>query len=211
MTGMKKIASPEPDRLAPALGRPFLLSVAGDGSNCGKTRLVTLLLAAAARRGRVGALKVSTSTPDHRCARTGLACGCLRFEGQMRFLEGEEYTRRRGKDTFAYHEAGAHRVAWLQTTSDFAAEAGAEAARELASFDVDLVVVEGAALARAGRTDALVLVRREDRPEKAGFSELLPRADLVLASRRGGGEGTFDPDGAELPSGLESLLDRIFA
>jgi hypothetical protein len=164
----------------PSLARPPIISVVGDGSNCGKTGLVCDLIRELALRHRVGAMKISTGRPDHTCGRTGLACGCLRFDGEMRLLEGEAYTNRRGKDTALMHAAGAQRVWWMQTTADRADEA----ARSLEEpfSEVDRLVVEGAALARVGISDLLVAIRRPDREPKPGFEDLWRRADLALES-----------------------------
>lgn len=184
MNGQDSIPQASPDShvgsRAPS-ARPPIVSVIGDGSNSGKTTLVAGLIAHFRRDRAVGAMKISTGRPDHTCARTGLACGCLRFDGEMRLLEGEAYTRRPGKDTEQMHNAGADPVWWMQTTSDRAEEAGREV--ELDLRGINLLVVEGAALARAGRSDFLLAVRRTDRPSKTGFEHLWERADLQLESR----------------------------
>ena len=162
--------------------RPVILGVAGSMSNCGKTTLACAIIARLAAYLRVGALKISTSTPDHRCERTGLACGCLRFDGSARTLRDECATAAKGKDTGRFALAGARPVHWLQATSLAVDMAATEAIQEFASLPVDVVVVEGAAPIRLGIADRSVLVYRADRPAKPTFGSLLTHGNVLAVS-----------------------------
>ena len=78
---------------------PFVIAVAGSGSNTGKTTLACAIIERLKPRFRVGALKISTATDDYRCARTGLPCGCLAFDGPMEVVTDESVILTKGKDT----------------------------------------------------------------------------------------------------------------
>ena len=163
--------------------RPFILALAGPGSNTGKTRVLARIIRRLATRHPVGALKVSTATPDHLCARTGRACDCLQFDGRMRLLVEPEYIERDRKDTGQFVAAGADPVWWLQTTADVQIESVTATIARFAGPPV--WVIEGAGPIRAGLADlALLLARRDGRESKPGYDTLLPLADAVLASDR---------------------------
>jgi molybdopterin-guanine dinucleotide biosynthesis protein len=163
--------------------RPITLAIAGSGSNCGKTTLLCAMLKHLAVAHRVAALKISTATPDHRCARTGEACSCLKFDGSARVLKEECAVAAPRKDTGKFLAAGAKPVHWLQATSDTVIEATREACAELHSEPIDFLFVEGAAPIRAGLADYSILVMRAGSEPKASFASLLPFTDLLIVSR----------------------------
>ena len=103
--------------------RPFIISVVGDGSNCGKTAFVVALIQILASDHEVGALKIATATDDRLCGRTGLPCHCLRFDGEHVLHDDIGRIDRNGKDTQRFLAAGARPVWWLQTTREFALDA----------------------------------------------------------------------------------------
>ena len=207
--------------------RPLIVGLSGAGSNCGKTSLVCALIKHFKSSGSVAALKVSTSTPDHRCGRTGLPCSCLKFDGQMRLLEGKEYTERPGKDTYQMAQAGADLVWWMQTTSDFSKEAATHTLKD--APDADIWIIEGGAFVREELVDIGVAVcRYGDEPSsgKPGFSEAAAKAHFQVRSlpkSRSKSESdskdekppvpapepdvlVFDPEGGEVPG---PLIDEI--
>jgi hypothetical protein len=156
-----------------------LITVAGSGSNSGKTTLVCDLLRRISTTRRVGALKIATATADHRCARSGLPCSCLEFEGPSRLSREPGRAERAGKDTWRMRQAGADPVWFLQTTVDSAEEASRRVVAEM--VDPPLWIVEGAAPLRCGLADLGIVVASGDgREPKAGWLELVSRADAVL-------------------------------
>lgn len=159
--------------------KPVVVSVAGPGSNSGKTTFVCATIARQKSLRTVGAMKIATATPDHRCARTGLACSCLQFEGKMRILTEDCIDERTGKDTWKMRESGARPVWFVQATSDVVDQAVAQA---LDQYDgTDLLVVEGAEPIRSGRADIAVVTGYQDgRPPKEGWEETVRRADFLI-------------------------------
>ncbi len=163
------------------MSKPFVISVAGPGSNSGKTHLVCALLRHLATLGDVGAVKIATSTPDHMCARTNLPCDCLRFEGRMRLLKDPAYINKVGKDTEAMFAAGARPTWWLQTTSDVQIESAQFLVEELSGPKI--WVVEGAGPIRGGLADLAILVVKADGSEpKESWFDLLPQAHVIARS-----------------------------
>ena len=164
------------------MSSPLLIAVSGDGSNSGKTTLGCALVHALKKNGPVAALKISTATPDHRCGRTGEACGCLQFEGRMRIMEQDCATTNPKKDTGRYLQAGASVVHWLQATPDTVDAAYAIALAGLKETSPQSIVVEGSAALRHPETHLRIAVMRPDRPSKAGFHAYLQEAQAVVLS-----------------------------
>lgn len=161
--------------------RPFIIAVAGPGSNSGKTHLVCALIRHLAKSEVVGAVKIATSTPDHMCARTNLPCDCLRFDGKMRLLKDPAYINKVGKDTALMHAAGARPVWWLQTTSDVQMESTHFLHGELAGAPI--WVIEGSGPIRAGLADLSIVVAHADgKKPKDSWHTLLPLADILAVS-----------------------------
>lgn len=177
---------------------PQVWAVAGSGSNSGKTTVACALIEALRPSGSVAALKISTATPDHRCARTGEACLCLQFEGRMRILEQDCATANPRKDTGRFLAAGARPVHWLQATSDTVEDACRVAVGQLAAADPAHIVVEGASAIRNGLASHSILVLRAGMPPKPGFASLVPQSHVALL-------GTGGP-----PGEASSLRERHF-
>lgn len=177
---------------------PFVIAVAGSGSNTGKTTLACAIIERLKPRFRTGALKISTATDDYRCARTGLPCGCLAFDGPMEVVTDESIILTKGKDTAAFSRAGADPVWWLKTTREHSAAAYATTVQHM--HGVEVVLVEGAPPLRASLADFSILIARGDGTEpKAGWFDLVPAATaLVLTATSGTG-------------GLPALVDRCRA
>lgn len=163
--------------------RPFVIAVAGPGSNSGKTHLVCALIRHLKKEHEVGAVKVATSTPDHMCARTNLPCDCLRFDGKMRLLKDPAYINKVGKDTALMHEAGAAPVWWLQTTIDVQAESSKFLSTELVGPEI--WVIEGSGPIRENLVDLAILVARADEqtPKDSWFA-LVAKADILAVSHQ---------------------------
>ncbi|MEE9391314.1 MAG: hypothetical protein V3W41_02285 [Planctomycetota bacterium] len=203
---------------------PLMIALSGSGSNCGKTSLVCALIEALRGEHTVAALKVSTSTPDHRCGRTGLLCDCLKFDGQMRVLKEKEYTDRPGKDTLRMGQSGASPVWWMQTTSDFSVEA---ARHTLDDAPVaDLWIVEGGAFVREEMADIGIAMCRlgdDEAAAKVGFSAAVAKAHFQVRSHKKSDDGddkppssepgviVFDPEGGEVPGPLLSHVRHALA
>ena len=166
---------------------PFVIAVAGSGSNTGKTTLACAIIERRKLRFRVGALKISTATDDYRCARTGLPCGCLAFDGPMEVVTDESVILTKGKDTEAFSRAGADPVWWLKTTREHSAAAYATTVEHM--HGVEVVLVEGAPPLRGSLADFSILIARGDGTEpKAGWFDLVPAATaLALTTSSGTG------------------------
>ncbi|MFT7617034.1 MAG: hypothetical protein ACI97A_000667 [Planctomycetota bacterium] len=179
--------------------RPFIIAVAGPGSNSGKTHLVCALIRHLRRGQEIGAVKIATSTPDHMCARTNLPCDCLRFDGKMRLLKDPAYINKVGKDTAMMHAAGAQPVWWLQTTSDVQTESSRFLHGELEGPSI--WVIEGSGPIRAGIADLTIVVARADgKKPKDSWYELVPMANILAVSHE---QEIFTPDNREAIPGLK--------
>lgn len=161
-----------------------IISVAGTGSETGKTTVGALIINTL---GNVCALKI-TVRHDGICPKDkDSSCdGCSSMRDSLfRIFTDPAILSAPGKDTARYIEAGAPKVVWLQTNSECAKEG---IRRALRLFDEnDTVLIEGNRFLAIGDADIAIMVISPHLDKiKRSAMEIFEKIDLFVINRRPG-------------------------
>jgi len=142
---------------------PFIISITGAHSGCGKTRAAEAIIRAM----------------DVRCG----AVKYTRADLYSSLVDDDSLIGQEGKDTARLRQAGAEEVLWVQSTTEDLKELTGMALDRLAGCD--LIVMEGNGPARIITPDILIFVFGDDPWHvKESARELVSRADIIIHGER---------------------------
>ncbi|MDT8392380.1 MAG: hypothetical protein RQ761_00950 [Bacteroidales bacterium] len=151
---------------------PNFLIVSGNGRDSGKTGFITRLIRQTAQQQKITAIKVSPhlhpgSNPNGLLLKTD------------HYILAKEIIKGNRKDSARMLEAGAHEVYYIEATDEHLPEAF-ETFRKLIPVKGP-VVCESGGLRDIINPSLFIMINRNDgRPDKKGFVQRLPLADLLI-------------------------------
>ncbi|TLD42559.1 MAG: hypothetical protein JETT_1115 [Candidatus Jettenia ecosi] len=155
-----------------------IISITGTASGVGKTTIAQFLLR---HFFDLSALKITTKHEGN-CTRHSECAVCDTMAYPYEITVDPLQINQPGKDTALFKSAGARKVVWLQTHSEYL-QAGIEEA--LSYFDKgSFVLVEGNSFLHTHNANLSILVTTAREPKiKSSTKQIIPKIDLAVINR----------------------------